>query len=349
MTHSPAVASQPTLHALLSSFDHPTKPVLASKPTPPPPQTFIPPRSFNTIQLSGSLVIKTSSASSIRGELYFYQHIPSDISHLFPRLHWHQRHNRQLSFAIDRVYGTTLSAHLVNGTLSNHLLFKLLQSLTALHRSNGAATDAQTPDASVYACYSNKVVKRFTAHKNLYHKCGLSASHFDTLCPLLRAYESERRGCASHVIHGDPVLTNALLSCDDQIKLIDMRGAQGSKLTLTGDAVYDLGKVLQSLCGYDHILANAAVDKDVSPGLIRAQRLVREYVECLYAVRWIDVVLVTCSLFTSLIPLHDDGAQQRRFASVADALLECVREGTVAEGELVRAVVSALGGAVCET
>jgi len=51
-------------------------------------------------------------------------------------------------------------------------------------------------------------------------------------------------------IHGDPVFSNVLLErrtgC---IKLIDMRGALGGRLTTSGDVNYDLSKMFQSLCG----------------------------------------------------------------------------------------------------
>ena len=43
-------------------------------------------RHFNNVQLDGDYVIKTASRSVLRGEIFFYEHMPADIAHLFPAL-----------------------------------------------------------------------------------------------------------------------------------------------------------------------------------------------------------------------------------------------------------------------
>ena len=43
-------------------------------------------RHFNTVQLQGDYVVKTSARSVLRGEMFFYSHMPPDISDLFPQL-----------------------------------------------------------------------------------------------------------------------------------------------------------------------------------------------------------------------------------------------------------------------
>ena len=50
------------------------------------------------------------------------------------------------------------------------------------------------------------------------------------------------------------MFSNVLLTDESTVKLIDMRGALGDVLTTQGDVTYDLSKVYQSLCGYDHII-----------------------------------------------------------------------------------------------
>lgn len=312
----------------------------SSEPTP-PPSTFIRPRSFNSITLHGSLVIKSSSVASIDGELFFYRHMPRDIAHLFPRLHWHNETDGHVSFAIDRVFGKTLSTLLVDGKLSDKLLQQVMRCLTELHTSPG---DPESVDESlVYASYAGKVAARFSSHKAAYFECGLSQAHFDALLPLLHTYESERRGRDARVIHGDPVLTNVLVATDGSVQLIDMRGAQGALLTLVGDAVYDLGKIVQSLCGYDHILAGVSVDQHVVQDLIRMQAVVRAYSETVYeGVIWKDVLLIVCSLCTSLIPLHDNIRHRKRFARIADVLLTYVREGEKGGDHVVLLIARAL-------
>jgi dTDP-glucose pyrophosphorylase len=43
-------------------------------------------RHFNNVQIEGDEVTKTSAASLLRGEIFFYEHMPPDIAHLFPAL-----------------------------------------------------------------------------------------------------------------------------------------------------------------------------------------------------------------------------------------------------------------------
>ena len=43
-------------------------------------------RHFNNVQIEGEYVIKTAARSLLRGEIFFYEHLPKDIEHLFPSL-----------------------------------------------------------------------------------------------------------------------------------------------------------------------------------------------------------------------------------------------------------------------
>ena len=43
-------------------------------------------RHFNNVQIEGECVVKTASHSVLRGEIFFYEHMPPDIAHLFPTL-----------------------------------------------------------------------------------------------------------------------------------------------------------------------------------------------------------------------------------------------------------------------
>ena len=42
---------------------------------------------------------------------------------------------------------------------------------------------------------------------------------------------------------GDPVFSNALLTDEGRVFLLDMRGEVGDALTMQGDVLYDLSKV----------------------------------------------------------------------------------------------------------
>ena len=78
----------------------------------------------------------------------------------------------------------------------------------------------------------------------------------------------------SAYIHGDPVFGNMLVEQGGSglantmalpggrgVKFIDMRGALGGRLTTSGDVLYDLSKLYQSLNGYDFMLLDLWEEK----------------------------------------------------------------------------------------
>jgi hypothetical protein len=87
----------------------------------------------------------------------------------------------------------------------------------------------------------------------------------------LRA-RARSRGRARSRPLGDPVFSNAILTKDGQVKMIDMRGSLGERLTTQGDCHYDLSKVYQSLCGYDFML----LDKRIAEGTAHSLAQLRE-------------------------------------------------------------------------
>lgn len=285
-----------------------------------------PPRSFNTVQVASDIVIKTSQSPSIRGEIFFYQNIPCYIRHLFPNLHWYICRNNQVSFAIDRIQGPTLSHLLINNQLEAVHLQQHLDSLYTIHRIHHVTRNHS--HSIVYNNYYQKVCLRYSQYHCLYSKLGMTFSnHFSSLQRQLQLYQSQKRALSVSVIHGDPVFTNIILS-NNTLKYIDMRGSQGSTLTLSGDAVYDLAKTYQSLCGYDLIIANVKQPLAAVPMLTTLHGHFIHLVNTLYpSVSMHDLLLVTCSHFTSLIPLHHNAQHQQAFAAISRLLLNLLENG----------------------
>ena len=166
---------------------------------------------------------------------------------------------------MSRIPGPTFSHLLVGRALSVARFQTLLAGLHAIHASVGRqgppavrlspslanritaleATAEREPD--LYANYAGKVETRYLANKARY--ADLAADHAalaERLVTFLREYEAENRAISVNVIHGDPVFSNAILTGDNRVVFIDPRGSQGGALTLRGDALYDLAKVLQS-------------------------------------------------------------------------------------------------------
>ena len=138
-----------------------------------------------------------------------------------------------------------------------------------------------------------------------HHKFCFENSKFiyEKLLEKLKFYEDNNLGKKT-VIHGDPVLTNILINQFGKIKLLDMRGKQGNKLTIFGDWLYDWAKLYQSLIGYDEILENKFINLDYKNQLIDffKDKFINKYSEKDFE----NLKLITNSLLFTLIPLHDN-------------------------------------------
>ena len=88
----------------------------------------------------------------------------------------------------------------------------------------------------------------------------------------LKEYEDAERPQIVPVIHGDTVFSNGILTEDNTVCFLDMRGMLGKKLTLAGDLTYDLAKTYQSLVGYDFMLLDQPLDGDVRAVLAPLQQ-----------------------------------------------------------------------------
>ena len=318
---------------------------------------FIAARHFNSVVQRDAMVVKSAATSSIRGEVFFYRHIPPDLVDLFPTLHRVEEHRVHFDASqpapvasggptspssmplvssvstlyIDKIDGVTFSHLLVNRAITPGRLVKLLTAIHRVHHSPGLPRpSSSTPLPSIYANYTSKLVRRYHDNLSLYTAVEaasppslLSSSDLlSHLTRLLSAYQSDSRGRPSPCIHGDPVFSNALLTHDERVVLLDMRGSLGGELTTAGDQLYDLAKVFQSVDGYDFILLGVhreEVDVQLCERLKEAyEAFVRGRYE---GVRLRDVQLITASFYFSMLPLHDNAHHQTLFYQRARHLL----------------------------
>ncbi|KXH49989.1 capsule biosynthesis phosphatase [Colletotrichum salicis] len=300
-------------------------------------------RDFNTIQIIGDKVIKSSKSENILGELFFYSHMPAEIAQVFPTVFNvdYIPDTTTYNITMENRRGLTFSHLLVGRSITKGRLISLLKALHTVHTTG--STDKATlkiPSAlekkfeehslarannrvNIYANYGSKLRSRYFKDQHKYDALGpLAASLFARINEFLDTYEAEEKGVHAQVIHGDPVFSNAILSKDEKlVSFIDVRCQLENTLTPEGDIHYDLGKVLQSLCGYDHILFMSANNYDLRDALDNDKPLLDEadsdlleslqehfftFLEETYSVRLHRKTLfrITASLFFSLIPLH---------------------------------------------
>jgi hypothetical protein len=156
-------------------------------------------------------------------------------------------------------------------------------------------------DLNIYENYSNKIKKRFSEYD--YSKFEKSNELYNYFIEKLSDYENNNKGkCV--IIHGDFVMTNIIINTFGKIKLIDMRGKIGNKLTIYGDYLYDWAKLYQSLIGYDKILMNKYISDKYEKYMID---IFENYFIQLYSSDSLEnLKIITKSLLFSLIPLHDN-------------------------------------------
>lgn len=298
-------------------------------------------RDFNTIQIVGDKVIKSSKSENILGELFFYAHMPKKLVSVFPAVYAvdYLKETSTYTITMENRKGLTFSHLLVGRSITKGRLLAMLAALHEIHTTENPAMQhlkvgsdlaAKFADHSIekangrvniYSNYGQKLRSRYQKHATAYSALGPLASElFNRLNEFLDTYEAEDKGVHAQIIHGDPVFSNAILSKDEKtVSFIDVRCQLDNTLTMEGDIHYDLAKVLQSLLGYDHILFRDAqhqtqlfesgaplLEEPDRNLLAELQSTFWEFLNEKYAVTIHKKTLlrITASLLFSLIPLH---------------------------------------------
>ncbi|KAM4060135.1 mobA-like NTP transferase domain-containing protein [Hirsutella rhossiliensis] len=300
-------------------------------------------RDFNTIQIIDGKVIKSSKSENIIGELFFYSHMPPEVAPYFPAIYSVDLlpDTNTYTTTMENRKGLTFSHLLVGRSITLGRFDLLLKTLCSIHSSQ--RTDQQSLPVSpelkarfnkyilpsvglqtnIYANYGSKLRSRYHKHRDRYNALGPQAALlFGRLIEILDIYEAEDRGIRASIIHGDSVFSNVILSNDQKtISFIDVRCQLGDTLTPEGDINYDLAKVLQSLCGYDHLLLLGENPKKLEHIMTKNKPLLDQadadlledlqhafftFLDNNYSMRLDRKTLlrITASLLFSLIPLH---------------------------------------------
>lgn len=316
---------------------------------PEPQSDMVSPRSFNTVMTVGNAVHKSGPRDAILGERHFYENLPGELGGHFPRLlpdgdegegcdvpPGSRGREEVARLRTELIPGITYSTLLLGKCVTRGRLLAALRILAELHsydgdvgggRDGGGGADAVDP-ALLYRNYAPKVARRYDECRPAYDDLGDGVSDaYEAIREHLTEYERHGRARRAKIIHGDPVFTNILLTKSNKIKMIDMRGSLGDTLTLEGDAAYDLGKVYQTLKGYDFLLLNGEIKENDRAFLRELEGHFWEFVSQTYpTVRHGDVKMIAASLYFSLLPLHDKAKRPAFFRQCCE-IIESHRGG----------------------
>lgn len=263
-------------------------------------ETMIKPRDFNTIK-SDTMQLCTKQSANLEGEIHYYRNIPPTVKDMFPIMVDYDINNTW--YSVEKINGITASNLYLSQLLTENQLKHIMNSIHRLQRTEVADDDIDILDnytAKMALRYKEYDYSKFPNHKKVY----------DHICEEISTYVGKKT-----MIHGDPVFTNILINDYGKIKMIDMRGKVGDKVSIQGDFLYDWAKMYQSLIGYDEIHEEKSLPKHYKDKMIQC---FEEYFEELYG-EHVNISLVKsitkCLLF-SLIPLHNNEKCEQYYALI---------------------------------
>lgn len=201
---------------------------------------------YNKIKRCDEYIVKTGPLNILKGELYYYQNIPSCFKNYFPKLVDYKKYEDTIDLKIEYVEGIPLYYLYKNCLLTHRHIDDLFDILDRLHHSQ--RDDIIITRDNIKNNYINKLKNRFNKQDYYFEDAD------DVFMDIIADIETHFNPTISQVIHGDFWFSNIILTYEGGYKLIDMKGAIDNILTLNGDIYYDYGKLYQSILGYDLVL-----------------------------------------------------------------------------------------------
>ena len=142
---------------------------------------------------------------------------------------------------------------------------------------------------------------------------GLSEKMIQNLFDDLKSIET--KGFKRVMIHGDAVFSNVIMTNNNQIKFVDVKGIEKDFKTCFGHPLYDFAKIYQSLIGYDEILLDKKIKISYKSNLVK-------FFESQFDLETLEKIKkITASLLFSMIPLHNEVEKFEKYINIGKKLL----------------------------
>jgi aminoglycoside phosphotransferase len=205
----------------------------------------------NTLYKNNRTLVKKGPTSSLEGEVYFYKKITGTaIESMFPR---YQSSNHSLdksTLEMEFIEGNTVSKLFLNKLLTKPMLSSICAALARMHETQ--IEDTPVSEADIMVNYMGKLEERVKTHPNY----SLPGIH-EVVKTIKDSIKCTR---IAHIVHGDPWFDNMMLTSNQEIKFLDMKGKIGSVLSIKGDTMVDYAKLYQSILGFDYLLVGGSYD-----------------------------------------------------------------------------------------
>jgi hypothetical protein len=242
---------------------------------------------FNSVKLNDlGYIEKSGPINTLRGEIYYYKHIPDGLNQYFPKY----IESSEERLVIEHIKGIPLfSLYRANLITTSHI-DRLCEFLDILHSFTGSIAISLE---NVRNNYKQKLIKRFAVAEDYPFE---DAVFIQGACiDSLDRYLLDPISIVGY-IHGDFWFSNIIFDFDGMLKAIDMKGQVDGILTTGGDPNYDFGKLYQSILGYDCVLNGVSLPAN--------NKALKEYFEtkmgrtglCLESLRAVTFALVLGTL-----------------------------------------------------
>jgi len=209
---------------------------------------------YNHIKKMDNYIVKTGPYDILRGELYYYQNIPSEFKEYFSNLIDFNKNNDELELKIEYISGIPLYYLYKNKLITTKMIDDLFDILHKFHSYKDG--ENKITNENVKNNYILKLKNRFNAIDYPFFNAN------EVFNDLVSGLENNFSPVISNMVHGDFWFSNIILTYNDTYKLIDMKGQVDNCMSINGDIYYDYGKLYQSILGYDLILHNDKIDDE---------------------------------------------------------------------------------------